>query len=142
LLLRIYVKNIHGKVIKMAIYNGEKLDVGYNRTPTKFYKNYYDRIKKVEEFIILQDTYKREMCDLKQENHRLKHELDSFISSISQGRYYEQESLYPSNVISVNIYVSDIVNRQMMGNENMLRHIIRYHIEQAVRDLMNGKCDR
>ena len=63
----------------MAIYNGEKLDVGYNRTPTKFYKKYADRIKKVEEFRILQDTYKREMCDLKQENHRLKHELDSFI---------------------------------------------------------------
>lgn len=126
----------------MAIYNGEKLEVGYNRTPTKFYKNYADRIKKVEEFRILQNNYKNEMCDLKKENYRLKHELDSFISSISQGRYYEYESLYPSNVININIYVSDIVNKQMMGNENMLRHIIRYHVESAVRDLMNGKCDR
>ena len=63
----------------MAIYNGERLKVGYNRTPTKFYKNYADRIKKVEEFRILQDTYKSEMCNLKKENHRLKHELDSFI---------------------------------------------------------------
>jgi hypothetical protein len=112
----------------MAIYNGERLKVGYNRTPTKFYTNYAE--------------YQSEMCNLKKENRRLKHELDSFISSISQGRYYERETLYPSNVISVNIYVSDIVNRQMMGNENMLRHIIRYHVEQAVRDLMNGKCDR
>jgi di/tripeptidase len=126
----------------MAIYNGEKLDVGYNRTPTKFYKNYSDRIKKVEEFRILQDVYKREMCDLKQENHRLKHELDSFISSISQGRYYRTDSFYPSKTISTNIRISDVVYTQMMGNENMLRRIIGYHVEQAVRDLMNGKCDR
>ena len=110
--------------------------------PTKFYKNYADKIKKVEEFRILQNNYKNEMCDLKKENYKLKHELDSFISSISQGRYYEHESFYPSNVISINIYVSDIINRQMLGNENMLRHIIRFYVEQATRDLMNGKCDR
>lgn len=61
---------------------------------------------------------------------------------ISQGRYYINDSFYPSKTISTNIYISDIVYTQMMGNENMLRHIIRYHVEQAVRDLMNGKCDR
>jgi hypothetical protein len=126
----------------MAIYNGEKLEVGYNRTPTKFYKNYADKMAKIEEFRILQDTYKSEMCNLKKENHRLKHELDSFISSISQGRYYINDSFYPSKTISTNIYISDIVYTQMMGNENMLRHIIKYHVERAVRDLMNGKCDR
>ena len=126
----------------MAIYNGEKLEVGYNRTPTKFYKKYSDRIKKVEEFRILQDTYKSEMCELKRENHKLKHELDAFISSISQGRYYRTDSFYPSKTIFTTICISDVVYTQMMGNENMLRRIIRHHVEQAVRELMNGTCDR